>query len=443
MTQYTPFPADELALDKILTWIRERILQGPDPRNGAKSQAVLEAALGDAITSDGITATSAFDLFTDGIIPSIRPFNHPTSLAFVAAAPTPASLAFDAALGASEIFAGNWDGGSGAIYAENQALSWLASLAGWPKSAGGAFVSGGTLGNLSALHAARVAWTKERPERWKILCSSEAHSSIFAVAQIMDAELILVDTDASGRMSADAARTKITEGVFAIVGNAGATNCGAVDDLDGLAQLAVEHEVWLHVDGAYGLAALADPNVRDIFKGLERADSFIVDPHKWLFAPYDSCALVYRDALKGAQAHGQQGVYLDTLDHAAWNPSDYALQLTRRARGLPLWFSLVTYGTLAYERAISKTMLIAQELADQIDKAPNLELLLGPQLTVILFKPVNVKGSALAEWCEAQRRSGALLCLPTKWHGEEVLRLCIVNPETDTNHVMSVLQTLS
>ena len=133
MTQYSPFPADDLALDKILNWTRERIIQGPDPRNGAKSQAALEAALGDAITSDGITATRAFDLFTDGIIPSIRPFNHPTSLAFVAAAPTPASLAFDAALGAAEIFAGNWDGGSGAIYAENQALSWLASLAGWPK----------------------------------------------------------------------------------------------------------------------------------------------------------------------------------------------------------------------------------------------------------------------------------------------------------------------
>ena len=443
MTQQTPFPADEHALDKILSWTRERIIKGPDPRSGAKSQAVLEAALGDAITLDGITATRAFDLFTDGIIPSTRPFNHPTSLAFVAAAPTPASLAFDAALGASEIFAGNWDGGSGAIYAENQALSWLASLAGWPKSAGGAFVSGGTLGNLSALHAARFAWTKERPARRKILCSSEAHSSIFAVAQIMDAELILVDTDASGRMSANSARSKITEDVFAIVGNAGATNCGAVDDLDGLAQLADEHGVWLHVDGAYGLAALADPKVRAIFKGIERADSFIVDPHKWLFAPYDSCALVYRDSLKGAQAHGQQGVYLDTLDHASWNPSDYALQLTRRARGLPLWFSLVTYGTLAYEQAISKTIQIAQELADDIDKAPNLELLLGPQLTVILFKPVNVKGPALAQWCEAQRRSGALLCLPTKWRGEEVLRLCIVNPETDRNHVMRVLQTLT
>jgi glutamate/tyrosine decarboxylase-like PLP-dependent enzyme len=398
--------------------------------------------LGNAITPCGITGKRAFKLFTDSIIPSTRPFNHPTSLAFVAAAPTPASLAFDAALGAAEIFAGNWDGGSGAIHAENQALSWLASLAGWPSGAGGAFVSGGTLGNLSALHAARAAWTKDRPDRWRILCSREAHSSIAAVARVMDVELVMVDADDNGRMSGQAARGAMADGVFAIVGNAGATNCGAVDDLDGLAALAAEHKIWLHVDGAYGLAALADPETRKVFKGIDRADSFIVDPHKWLFAPYDSCALVYRDPIKGAQAHGQQGAYLDTLDHNAWNPSDYALQLTRRARGLPLWFSLVTYGTQAYELAIAKTIQIARDLAQEIDEAPNLELLLGPQLTVILFKAAKMRGPELAQWCEAQRRSGALLCLPTKWRGEEVLRLCIVNPETDKDHVMSVLRTL-
>ena len=443
MTHLPPFTVDEAALDSILSWTRERILSGPDPRNGAQSQAVLEAALGNAITPDGIEAMRAFALFTDSIIPSIRPFNHPTSLAFVEAAPTPASLAFDAALGAAEIFAGNWDGGSGAIYAENQALSWLASLAGWPSSAGGAFVSGGTLGNLSALHAARAAWTKERPDRWRILCSSEAHSSIAAVARVMDAELVMVGADACGSMSGAVARAAMISGVFAIVGNAGATNCGAIDDLEGLANLAAEHDIRLHVDGAYGLAALGDPETRMAFKGIEHADSFIVDPHKWLFAPYDSCALVYRDPIKGAQAHGQQGVYLDTLDHTAWNPSDYALQLTRRARGLPLWFSLVTYGTQAYAQAIAKTVQIARDLACQIDATPNLELLLGPQLTVVLFKATNLKGPELAEWCEVQRRSGALLCLPTKWRGEEVLRLCIVNPETDTDHVMNVLRTLT
>ena len=437
-----PFPSDPQALDTMLGWARAHILAGPDPRNGAQSFEALEARLGGSITAKG--RTDAFDLFTNVIVPSTRPFNHPTSLAFVAAAPTPASLGFDAALGAAEIFAGNWDGGSGAIHAENQALAWLAGLAGWPASAGGVFVQGGTMGNLSALHAARAAWLgagKPRPERWRILCSEEAHSSIAAVARVMDAELVRVPTDDTGHMASEAAAEAMDNGVFAIVANAGATNCGAVDDLAGLARLAQEHDIWLHVDGAYGLAAMADPAMRPLFDGIEGADSFIVDPHKWLFAPYDSCALVYRDPVRGAQAHGQKGPYLDTVDQTTWNPSDYALHLTRRARGLPLWFSLVHYGTDAYARAIRRTREIAEEIARGIAAMEGLDLILGPQLTVILFRPTT--GINLDTWAEEKRRSGDLLCLPTTWQGEKVLRLCIVNPETDADHVLDVLRTLT
>jgi len=201
--------------------------------------------------------------------------------------------------------------------------------------------------------------------------------------------------------------------------------------------------IWLHVDGAYGLAALASPNMRTKFAGLEKADSFIVDPHKWLFAPYDSCALVYRDSTKGALAHGQQGAYLDTLDQTEWNPSDYALHLTRRARGLPLWFSLVTYGTKAYEIAINQTIAIAQEIANGISDMEGLELILGPQLSVILFRATRFNSEEIDNWAETQRRSGALLCLPTTWRKEKVLRICVVNPQTDPAYVLDVLSSLT
>jgi len=443
-----PFPIDEAALERMFAWAQERIINGPDPRNGAQDIDVLRKSLSSAITERGMTGEDAFSLFADVIAPSTRPFNHPTSLAFVAAAPTPASFGMDVVLGAAEIFAGNWDGGSGAIHAENQALAWLAGLAGWPDSAGGVFVSGGTMGNLSALHAARVRCLKNldsKPARWQILCSVEAHSSIAAVASVMDADLVKVPTDTHGRMSAQDASDALfaTDGVFVVVANAGATNCGAVDDIAGLANLAREHNIWLHVDGAYGLAALASPDMCGEFAGIELADSFIVDPHKWLFAPYDSCALVYRNPLDGAQAHGQQGAYLDTLDHGQWNPSDYALHLTRRARGLPLWFSLVTYGTAAYAYAIDRTCLIAQRIADGIDSMNGLELILGPQLTVILFRATEVGGQSIDDWAEKQRRSGALLCLPTTWDNEKVLRICVVNPQTDPVHVLTVLKTLT
>ncbi len=400
--------------------------------------------MGGSITPDGLGAEAAFALFTDVIQPATRPFGHPTSLSFVAAAPTRAALSFDAALGAAGIFAGNWDGGAGAIHAENQALRWLSDLAGWPSSAGGVFVAGGTLGNLSALHAARH-WHRGRTDtngRGAILCSSEAHSSIAAVARVMDADLIVVPSGPSGRMTAKAAAAHVTPETFAIVANGGATNCGAVDDIAGLTDLAEAKGVWVHVDGAYGGAAMADPAMRPAFNGIERADSLIIDPHKWVFAPYDSCALLYRDAAHGAAAHGQRAVYLDTVDKNEWNPSDYALHLTRRARGLPLWYSLATHGTKAYAQAIAQTRAIAEDLADRIAAAPWLDLLLGPNLTVILFRPKGKTEDEMIRWAEEHRRSGALLCLPTRWRGEMVFRLCIVNPQTDADHVMSVLDTL-
>ncbi|MCX8225976.1 MAG: aminotransferase class V-fold PLP-dependent enzyme [Sulfitobacter sp.] len=428
----------------ILDWTRARISTGQNPKHGAQSFAELEPTLGQSITKDGIGGEAAFSLFTDVIVPSTRPFGHPTSLSYVASAPSAASLSFDAALGAAGIFAGNWDGGAGAIHAENQALAWLSDLAGWDDAAGGVFVAGGTLGNLCALHAARD-WKSRRsarPDRWAILCSAEAHSSIAAAASVMDVDVIQIEADHTGRMSAAAARAGFHPNVFAIVANAGATNCGAVDDINGLADLAEENDIWLHIDGAYGLAAIADPQTRPVFAGIHRAHSMIVDPHKWLFAPYDSCALVYRNAADAANAHGQSAVYLDAVDKTQWNPSDYALHLTRRARGLPFWYSLATHGTQAYGDAIATTIATAHALAKGISQIDGLDLLLGPQLSVVLFRPTRMSDDAMDAWAEQHRRSGALLCLPTTWQGQKVFRLCIVNPDTDPDDVLKTLKTL-
>lgn len=440
-----PFPFPAAALQDMMDWTARHIAQGPDPTHGAQSFAALEPVLGQSITRDGIGAERAFALFSDTIVPATRPFGHPSSLAFVASAPSQAALGFDAALGAAGIFAGNWDGGAGAIHAENQVLRWLCDLAGWPDTAGGVFVAGGTLGNLSALHAARERYRRHTGSqgRLAILASHEAHSSIAAVARVMDVELILVEADHTGRMSATTAAAHANGNVFAIVANGGATNCGAVDDIAGLARVAENIGAWLHVDGAYGGAALADPQLRAEFAGIEHADSLIVDPHKWLFAPYDSCALIYRDARDGKAAHGQSAVYLDTVDHTQWNPSDYALHLTRRARGLPLWFSLATHGTSAYARAIRQTRTVAEAVAAGIRTMPALEHILGPQLTVLLFRAKDMSEPQMEAWSEVHRRSGALLCLPTRWQGEMVFRLCFVNPLTDADEVLTVLETLN
>lgn len=443
-----PFPLEPDLVAPVLDWIEQRIAQGSDPMHGAKTLSELAPQLKNAINQEGIGSTAAFELFTDVIVPSARPFDHPTSLSFVASAATPASLAFDAALGPAEIFAGNWDGGSGAVHAENQALAWLAGLAGWPKTSGGVFVAGGTIGNLSALHAARTKREADlggRPARWALVASKEAHSSIAAAARVMDVDLILVESDDLGQMSAEALRATVTnpEEVFAVVANAGATNSGAVDDLAGIAEFCNQHGIWMHVDGAYGLAALASPLQRPKFDGIEQAHSFIVDPHKWLFAPYDCCALVYREPEYAAAAHAQRAEYLEAIDKAAWNPSDFAIHLTLRARGLPLWFSLASYGTHAYEQAIDAVIQITDEIAKGIDQSAHLALIMPPQLSVILFQSVGKSLEEMQLWAEQLRRSGALLCLPTFWRSEPVFRICLVNPATDPKQVLSILESLA
>ena len=175
--------------------------------------------------------------------------------------------------------------------------------------------------------------------------------------------------------------------VFAAIATGGATNTGVVDDLDGVATVCHERGVWMHVDAAYGGAAMVAPSARPLFHGIERADSFVVDPHKWLFSPFDCAALVYRDPNLARAALTQQAGYLEVLTPTSpWNPSDLAIHMTRRVRGLPLWFSLAANGTKAYERAVERGLTLAREAAHRIAEAPHLDLVMEPELSVVLFR---------------------------------------------------------
>jgi L-2,4-diaminobutyrate decarboxylase len=215
---------------------------------------------------------------------------------------------------------------------------------------------------VAARHSAGIK-RGGRPARWRIVCADTGHSSIMSAAAVMDAVVTTLPSDDRGRLTGDRLASTLasedSSDVFAVVASAGSTNAGSVDDLAGVADACETHGLWLHVDGAYGGAALVAPSVRERFAGIERADSFIVDPHKWLFAPFDACALLYRDPALARAAHRQQASYLDSLNLGdEWNSSDYAHHLTRRARGLPLWFSLATYGTDAYRDAVEQVLTV-------------------------------------------------------------------------------------
>jgi len=445
--------------EAIVRYSVERVRLYPPPLDRASTLAELQALAGNAITPEGIGGLAALELFQDVLAPATISTDHTGFLSFVPAAPTEASILFDLVVGASSIYAGSWMEGAGAVFAENQALRWLADLAGLPESAGGVFVSGGTNGNLSALIAARFSWRRNsagRNDRVRgvIIASTGSHSSIMSAARAMDADILQVKADERGRLHGDALRTLVDglasedrDRIFAIVATSGTTNAGVIDDLDGAGRIAAELGVWFHVDGAYGGAALCSPTARPKFDGIERCDSFIVDPHKWLFAPFDCCALIYRNPEIGRAAHTQHAEYLDVLhaDDAAnleWNPSDYAHHLSRRARGLPFWFSLAAYGTNAYANAVDTTLAVTVGVADLIRAADHVELLVEPELSVILFRRIGWTPAQYQTWSDKALLDGDAFVVPTTWHGETVLRFCFVNPLTTISQVGEILESM-
>ena len=319
----------EALTQAIVQYASDRVRLDPPPLDGPRTPAELRAMAGPTITASGLGGLEALRVFGDVLAPACISVDHPRFLSFVPAAPTVASILFDLVVGASSIYAGSWLEGAGAAFAENEALRWIADLAGLPAEAGGVFVSGGTAGNLSALVAARWKWRHDAGgahdrTRGLLVASTGAHSSVEQAARVMDADVIGVAADERGRMHGDALRAVVDAlGVddrarmFAIVATSGTTNAGVVDDLAGTAEVCADMGVWMHVDGAYGGAGLAAPSVRDRYVGVEHADSFIVDPHKWLFAPFDSCALIYRDPSVARAAHTQHAEYLDVLQDDA------------------------------------------------------------------------------------------------------------------------------
>ena len=275
------------------------------------------------------------------------------------------------------------------------------------------------------------------------MVGTDAHSSIVNTLRLLEMDALVVETP-DHRLTAETVLASVpvdTANIAAVVCTSGTTNAGIIDDLAGVGAIARERGWWFHVDGAYGGSGIFARSLRPKYDGLEQADSFILDPHKWLFTPFDCCALLYRQPELARETHTQDASYLDVIHTTAgeWNPTDYAYHLTRRARGLPLWFSLAVYGLEAYRQAIEAAATLAIQTAELIKAAPQLELIREPDLGVVLFRRLGWQPEDYDAWAQHLHRDGVAFIPPTKWDGETVGRFAFLHPNTELDLVHEIL----
>jgi aromatic-L-amino-acid/L-tryptophan decarboxylase len=448
-------PTTEQMIRSVLAYAEDRLRLDPVPLDsGPRDPAQLGAALAGILNDQGNDPDKVLGIYAATLAPAVISADSPRFLGFIPAAPTKAALLFDMLISCASIQGISWLEAAGAIQAENQVLRLIADRAGLPASAGGCFVSGGSAGNLSALVVAREmakrrAGAAAAGRRWRVAVGADAHSSITNTLRILEMDALQVPTD-DHRLTGDALRAAIQadgdpSSVAAVVATSGTTNAGIIDDLAGIAAVARAHGLWFHVDGAYGGAGLFAPSVRRAYDGIEHADSFVVDPHKWLFAPFDCAALIYRDPSLARSVHKQDASYLDVIhdDPAEWNPADYAYHLTRRARGMPLWFSLAVHGIAAYTGAIEAAIGLAKQTAAEIRGRDYLELIREPDLSVVLFRRRGWNSGQYGAWADQLHSDQVAFIPPSAWEGETVARFAFLHPGTPMELVRQILDRMA
>ncbi|GAA0402217.1 pyridoxal-dependent decarboxylase [Streptomyces luteireticuli] len=427
----------------------------------------LRAALDEPLPEDGIGDLCALlDRVTRDALGEATRLDHPRSFAFTPATGNFPAVLADALASAHLSVPGAWLVGAGPTQLELTTLDWLKTLLGLPGETGGLFVSGGSVANLTALAVARDQLLGDDRTGARLYCSAQAHPSVARAAHLVGLtrdQLSVVPADDDLRLDpvelARRVRRDRATGLrpFAVVGTLGTTGTGAVDPLDALADLCAREGLWFHIDGAHGAAAAATVWGHGLRPALRRADSLTVDPHKWLFQPYEiGCVLLRRPELLRATfdlaRHALDSGYLGpTVPRGAEvNLSDHGPQQSRGLRALKLWLSLKTFGARAFREAIDRGMDLAEHAAALIADRPELRLVTPPSLAVLTFRyhPEDVPPGWDADRAQeyisrAVCAQGEALLLTTRVRGAAVLRMCTVNPTSTRDDVAHVIEQVA
>lgn len=386
------------------------------------------------------------------VFPNNLHVDHPRFFAFVPGPGNFVSTMADALASGFNVFNGTWLGGSAAAAVELTVIDWFRGFCGFPETAGGLFVSGGSAANLTALHAARVARLGDDIRRATIYFSDQTHYSVERALRVLGfapSQFRKIASDDRFRLPVGALREAIAEDKsarlrpFCVVANAGTTNTGAVDPLSDLAELCAQEKLWLHADGAYGAAAVICERGREKLKGLDQVDSLSLDPHKWLFQPFECGCVLARDAddLKAAfqlMPEYMRDVHRNT---AETNPADYGVQLSRGFRALKVWLSMSTFGLAAFRDAVTRGFELAEFAERELRRRPNCEILSPAEMAIVAFR-FGKEDALQTKLVERMLADGFAFLTSTTLKGMTALRLCTINPRTTEDDIIQTIDRL-
>ena len=429
----------------------------------------------DSIDADLSTEGVPLDKLIDecrAIMDLSRHNGHPRFFGYVASPSTPIGAYGDLIASALNANITCWRSGPAGTELERMVVRWLGSLIHYDREANGLLTSGGSMANMIALLIAsrrksgadasrRGLWNSGPP--MTVYASEEVHMSIPKAADILGFgrdQVRVIECDDRQRMRVDLLRQRIEadlrEGLrpFCVVGSAGTVNTGVVDPLADIAGVAQEFDLWFHVDGAYGAPGVLDERKRTLFKGIERADSVSLDPHKWLYVPVDAGCLLFRDAAAARAAFNTEDAdYIKThgySDEEAFAFWDYGVELSRRFRALKVWLTLQYYGSRRIAEAISDDILLAEYLGEVVTNADDFELLAPVELSICCFRYVppgaNNSDAQLdrlnASLMELVQKGGRAYVSNATVNGRFALRACITNFRTTKSDIDTTIQVI-
>ncbi len=413
----------------------------------------LAKRLGGGASEAGEGYEAALTRLFEDVLPYASRGAHPRFFAYVPFAGTWPGALGDFVASAANVYAGSWQEGAGPTQLELEVLGWFKEWVGYPVDAGGTLLSGGSAANLTAIACARETLVGAMRDDLVLYASDQTHSSIARAARILgfrpgQVRVLPVADDLTLEPATLAAAIEVDENAgrrpFLVVANAGATSTGAIDPIGEIAELCRARGLWLHVDAAYGGFAALTERGRTQLGDLSAADSITLDPHKWLFQPYECGSLLVRDAHALRRAFEITSDYLrdSHLDDEAVNFADHGLQLSRMARAFKVWLSVTTFGVAAFRAAIDRALDAAEYARARIADSERFELVAPPSLSVVCFRPKDGADEVVDGLVAALEESGIGLISSTRVHGRAALRLCILAHTSQRKDVAQVLDFL-